>query len=205
MRKKRHRDTNPHQLTLCMANTIILLKTNVGFWKEQEKRGQMVSLRSCSVWGPRMLGKTVSTLGVLPTGELAFSAVPSSFGPSPIPVQTSSALARGALKHCPALCLRKCGGDKRSVKAAGRWEKTAGITSTPILTYKSCVSAARQVLEGWRFCPLSPTDSYLQVAAGPVQAGAQVISGWSRKRRQMEEAGASLLEVSKGADCIFGF
>lgn len=64
-------------------------------------------------------------------------------------------------------------------------------------------SAARQALESLSFCLFLPTDSYWQLAAGPSQA--QVATGWSRKRKQMEGAGALLLEVSKGTDCIFAF
>lgn len=92
--------------------------------------------------------------------------------------------------------------DERSGEDPGRPEQTVGITLTHILTYKSNVSAARQSLEGLRFCPFFFTDSYLQVAAGPSQTWAQMTTGWSQKMRQMEGAGISQLEVSKGADYI---
>lgn len=66
-----------------------------------------------------------------------------------------------------------------SNKDQGRLEKTARITLTPIITYKSNVSATRQALGGLRFCLFSPTDSYLQVATSSSQAWAQVATGWS--------------------------
>lgn len=102
---------------------------------------------------------------------------PSSFGLSCIPVQTSSMIAHGARKH--PLSEGDVGRDETPDKDPGRLEKTAGITLTPIITYKSNVSGTRQALRGLRFCPFSPTDSYLQVVAGSSQAWAQVATGWS--------------------------
>lgn len=67
------------------------------------------------------------------------------------------------------------------------------------------VSAASQALEVEGFVlslPLIPICKQLLLLPRP---HAQAARGWSRKKRQMEGAGISLLEVSKGADCIFAF
>lgn len=52
-----------------MAHTIILLKTNLKFWKEQEKRAESETqvVKSHGNRGLRMLGKNVPSHGVLPT------------------------------------------------------------------------------------------------------------------------------------------
>lgn len=57
-------------------------------------------------------------------------------------------------------------------------------------------------MESLRFCLFSPTDAYLQMECLLVlpRPQVQVATGWSRKRRQMERAGASLLEGSKGVN-----
>ena len=95
--------------------------------------------------------------------------------------------------------------NKRSGKDAGRREKTAGNTPTPILTYKSVLALP---VRPWRVgrsvlsLPLIPICKQLLVLSRPQ---AQEARGWSKKRRQMEGAGTSLLEVSKEADCIFAF
>lgn len=98
------------------------------------------------------------------------------------------------------------GRDETPDKDPGRLEKTAGITLTPIITYKSNESGTRQALRGLRFCPFSPTDSYLQVVAGSSQAWAQVATGWSPteadgKRRHYITGG---LQRSKLYICLLG-
>lgn len=87
-----------------MANTIILLETNLKFWEEQEKRAENETrvVKSHGNRGLRMLGKSVPTHGVLRTRNW-YSQRPYLFQPPPIPVQTPRLLARGALNHCPSL------------------------------------------------------------------------------------------------------
>lgn len=109
---------------------------------------------------------------------------PSSFRPPPIPVQTSSLHTHGTLEPCPPLS-EDVMGTTHQIRTQED-KKTTGITPTPILTYKSNVSATRKALEGSRACPFSLTDSYVQGAAGPSQAWAHLATGWGWKRRQME-------------------
>lgn len=87
-----------------MANTIILLETNLKLWKEQEKRAESETqvVKSHGNRDLRVLVRVSPPMGFSPPGAGILRG-PSSFSPSPISVQTSRLLARGALNRRPAL------------------------------------------------------------------------------------------------------
>lgn len=100
--------------------------------------------------------------------------------------------------------LRKCGVNNRSGRCRKKRENSRKHTNSHSHLQIS-VSAASQALEVEGFVlslPLIPICKQLLLLPRP---HAQAARGWSRKKRQMEGAGISLLEVSKGADCIFAF
>lgn len=136
-----------------MANTTILLKSNLGFWKEQETRGQNSETEG-DLWRPGQegLSKTVLAHRVLPTGSWysQWPFLPQSLSHPYTPLQLAYLWGSEALLSPPVNWCRRCGVDERSEKDPGRLEKAAGITVTLLLTYESNVSPARQALEGLR-------------------------------------------------------
>lgn len=147
-----------------MANAVISLKTNLGLWKEQEKRGQASETQE--VLGGRAHGclpRPAPPVGVPPLWAGILSGP--SYSICLLPCRNLQLACPRGSEAVPKPFVNRCGGDDRSEKDPGRSEKIAGITLTPILTYKSNVFTACWAGSG-RLAVLSFPTHWFMFASG---------------------------------------
>lgn len=124
-----------------MANAVIILKTNLGLCKEQEKRGQANETQEVlQRQGPWVSAKTFPTC----RGPRTISCIIGgpSYSTCLLPCPNLQLAHPWGSEALPKPLMDRGGGDERSEKDPRRSETTAGTILTPILTYDSNVIVA---------------------------------------------------------------